>query len=84
MRSLQEVQKLGGFVGSFDLIIAMTHQSLKEVKKFSKYTSVEIEQWIIDEPEKNEQDPVRTLDSYRNTRDAIHKKILSRFNHYLN
>ena len=80
VRSLGEVEKQGGFVGSFDLIIAMTEQSLKEVKSYTKYDSVKIERWSIDEPERNDSDLSGTLDSYRKTRDMIHRKIVSRFN----
>ena len=78
VRSLGEVEKQGGFVGSFDLIIAMTEQSLKEVKSYTKYDSVKIERWSIDEPERNDSDLFGTLDSYRKTRDMIHRKIVSR------
>ena len=52
VRSLAEVESQGGFVGGFDLIIPMTKQSLIEVERFSKFCSVEIENWKIDEPKK--------------------------------
>ena len=44
---------------------------------------MEIENWKIDEPIKNEQDINQTLDSYRKTRDIIFEKIKTRFKHYL-
>ena len=84
VRSLSEVEKQGGFVGSFDLVIPMTEQALNEVKKFSRYCSLDIEKWDIEEPRKTDQDIMRTIESYRYTRDLIYKKILNRFHDLLN
>ena len=83
VRSLAEVESQGGFVGGFDLIIPMTKQSFIEVERFSKFCSVEIESWKIDEPIKNDHDINRTIKSYRQTRDVIYKKILTRFHNFL-
>ena len=83
VRSLAEVESQGGFVGGFDLIIPMTKQSLIEVERFSKFCSVEIENWKIDEPKKNDHDINGTIKSYRQTRDVIYKKILTRFHNFL-
>ena len=79
VRSLREMEKEGGFIGSFDLIIPLTKVSLEEVYKFSRYSSVMIEDWIVDEPVKNENDINQTLCSYRMTRDIIFDKINKRF-----
>ena len=83
VRSLREMEGQGGFIGSFDLIIALTKESLLEVYKYSTFSSVEIEEWIVEEPLKVENDIVRTLDSYRNTRDIIFDRISKRFQPYL-
>ena len=83
VRSLKEMEKNGGFVGSFDLIIPLTKQSLQEVKLFSKYCSVEIESWTIDEPEKNDKNLELTLASYRKVRNRIFEKITTRFKNFL-
>ena len=82
VRSLREMEKEGGFIGSFDLVITLTQGALKEVKKYSTYSSVIIEDWIIDEPKKYENDVNQTLKSYRETRDIIIKKINQRFQGY--
>ena len=82
VRSLREMEKEGGFIGSFDLIISLTKESLEEAYKYSTYSSVTIENWIIDEPIKNENDFRQTLYSYRKTRDIIFKKINERFQGY--
>lgn len=79
VRSLKELEKEGGFVGSFDLVIALTDVSLDEVKKYSKFSSVDIESWLINEPHKDEKNLDQTLNSYRETRDLIWNKISSRF-----
>ena len=78
-RSLREMEKEGGFIGSFDLIIALTKESSEEAHKYSTYSSVIIENWLVDEPIKNENDINQTLCSYRKTRDIILEKINERF-----
>ena len=83
VRSIAEAEEQGGFVGGFDLIIAMTKKSLEEVEKFSRYSSVEIENWNIAEPKKTDQDINRTIESYRETRDMIQQKVMKRFQYIL-
>ena len=83
VRSLREMENEGGFIGSFDLIIALTKKSLEEACRYSTYSSVLIEDWTIDEPIKNENDINQTLGSYRKTRDVIFDKIKDRFRDYL-
>ena len=84
VRSLSEMEKEGGFIGSFDLVIALTKEASEEVKKYSTFSSVRIENWIVDEPTKYENDINLTLGSYRKTRDIIFDKIYTRFReHFL-
>ena len=83
VRSLREMEKEGGFIGSFDLIIPLTKESSEEAYKYSTYSSVMIEDWIVDEPMKDENDINKTLCSYRITRDIIFDKIKQRFQDYL-
>ena len=77
------MEKEGGFIGSFDLIIPFTKESSEEAHKYSNYSSVMIEDWIVDEPIKNENDINQTLESYRQTRDVIFDKIKNRFQNYI-
>ena len=82
VRSLSEMERDGGFIGTFDLIIPLTKESSEEAYRYSTYSSVTIEDWIVDEPIKNENDINQTLCSYRNTRDIIFNKINDRFHGY--
>ena len=82
VRSIREMEKNGGFVGSFDLIIALTKESLHEVYKYSTYSSLTIEEWNVAEPIKDERNISQTLYSYRKTRDIIFEKINERFQSY--
>ena len=82
VRSLREMEKEGGFAGSFDFIIPLTKESSEEVYKYSTYSSVLIEDWFVDEPIKYENDVDQTLGSYRKTRDIIFDKIKERFEGY--
>ena len=83
VKSLKEQEMLGGFTGSFDLVIALTKEALVEVEKYSAYSSVVIEDWTVDEPIKDENNINQTLGSYRNTRDVIFDKIKFRFQDYI-
>lgn len=83
VRSLGEMEKQGGFIGSFDLVIALTKVSLDEVTKYSAFSSTIIENWVVQEPLKVENDINKTLGSYRNTRDIILSKIRERFREHL-
>ena len=79
VRALSELEKQGGFVGSFDLIISMTKESFEEVKRLSKFNSVSVERWSIDQPNIRDTSIEETLSSYRKTRDIIFDKLRSRF-----
>ena len=76
------MEKSGGFIGSFDLIIPLTKECSKEVDKYSTYSSVMVENWQVDEPLKDENNIDITLRSYRKIRDIIFKKIKDRFQDY--
>tara|TARA_X000000950_G_C13630188_1_gene543150 strand:+ start:161 stop:550 length:390 start_codon:yes stop_codon:yes gene_type:complete len=82
VRSLKEMEKEGGFIGSFDLIIPLTKESSEEAYRYSTYSNVMIEDWIVDEPIKDENDISQTLYSYRMTRDIILEKVKERFQDY--
>ena len=82
VRSIREMEKEGGFTGSFDLIIPLTKESSEEVHKFSAYSSVMIEDWDVGQPKNYENDINSTLMSYRKTRDIIFYKINKRFFEY--
>ena len=81
-RSLKEMEKEGGFIGSFDLIIPLTKEASVEARRYSTYSSVIIEDWIVDEPIKDENNINQTLCSYRMTRDVILNKIKERFKEF--
>ena len=83
VRSLSEMEKEGGYIGSFDLIIPLTKEASQEAFRYSTYSSVVIEDWLVDEPMKDENDINKTLCSYRITRDIIFDKINKRFQDYL-
>ena len=82
VRSLTEMEREGGFIGSFDLIIPLTKESSEQVYRYSTYSSVMIEDWIVDEPIKDENNINQTIYSYRMTRDIIVEKVKKRFQDY--
>ena len=70
VRSLEEMENQGGFIGSFDLAIALTKDALEEVKKYSTYSSVIIENWVVEEPLKYEDDIKEKQQEARNKLDS--------------
>ena len=82
VRSLREMELEGGFIGSFDLIIPLTKEASEEAFKYATYSSVIIEEWVVDEPKRYENDISQTLSSYRMIRDMIFDKINKRFQNY--
>ena len=82
VRALNEMEKNGGFTGSFDLVIPLTKESSDEVSKYSTYSSVMIENWLVEEPIRDENNINKTLNSYRDIRDIIIDKINNRFQDY--
>ena len=76
------MEKNGGFIVGFVLVVYLTKEAAKEAKKYSAFSSVMIENWVVEEPNKVENDMNQTLDSYRETRDIIIEKIKERFQNY--
>ncbi len=83
VKSLEELEKQGGFVGAFDLVVGLTPLALKEITEYAKFSSLQIESWEIDEPSTTEGNLEDTLTSYRKTRDLIFGKVEKRFKNYL-
>ena len=82
VRSLKEMEKRGGFIGSFDLIIPLTKECSKEVYKYSTYSSVMIENWQVEEPLKDENDINMTLWFLQKDKRYYFEKIKDRFQGY--
>ena len=83
VKTLAELEKQGGFVGAFDLIVALTPLALKKIEEYTKFTSSDIEFWEIEEPLASEVRAEETLNAYRNTRDLILSKVKKRFKNFL-
>ena len=83
VKSLDELERQGGFVGTFDVAIALTPLSLKKISEYGRFSSLEIEFWEIEEPINSDSGIEYTLNSYRKTRDFIFRKVEKRFRDYL-
>ena len=83
VKSLEELEKHGGFVGAFDLAVALTPLAQKTITHYTKYSSLQIELWEIDEPLTSDGNIEDTLKAYRKTRDLILGKVKKRFKNYL-
>jgi len=83
VKSLAELEKLGGFVGAFDLVVALTPLALEKIREYAKFSSLKIELWEIEEPLNIDRNVEETLKSYRKTRDVILERVEDRFKSFL-
>ena len=83
VKSLDELERQGGFVGTFDLAIGLTPLALRKINEYGRFSSFEIEFWEIEEPLTSDSGVEYTLHSYRKTRDFIFRKVEKRFKDYL-
>ena len=83
VKSLAELEKLGGFVGAFDLVVALTPLALEKIRGYAKFSSLKIELWEIEEPLNIDRNVEETLKSYRKTRDVILERVEDRFKSFL-
>ena len=83
VKSLENMEKMGGFVGAFDLAIALTPLALGKIESYAKFSDLEIEYWNVLEPFNEDNQLEKTLDSYRKTRDKLYKKVQERFKIFL-
>lgn len=78
-RSFEEMEKWGDQLSSFDLVVALTPASRREVKDLTRYYHLDMEYWPISDPCGIGESRELRLESYRRSRDEIVAKLTERW-----
>ncbi|MFD1797523.1 low molecular weight phosphatase family protein [Paracoccus aurantiacus] len=78
-RSFEEMQSWGDDLGSFDLIVALSPASQRQAMELTRHAHLEIEYWPVMDPTGLAEGREAVLQKYREARDQIKGRMLSRF-----
>lgn len=78
-RSFDEMKDFGEDLGQFDLVIALSQKSQKQVLELNRYNHLEIEYWPIIDPTSIGNNRETKLEAYRQARDQIYSRLIERF-----
>ncbi|WP_299355296.1 low molecular weight phosphatase family protein [uncultured Shimia sp.] len=78
-RSFEEMEKWGDHLSSFDLVVALTPASRREVQDLTRYYHLEVEYWPISDPCGVGETRETRLMAYRQSRDEIIARLTERW-----
>ena len=78
-RSFEEMMEWGDDMSGFDLIVALSPASQRMAQEFTRHYHLEVEYWPILDPTGLAESREAKLAAYRQTRDQIRERMLSRF-----
>lgn len=78
-RSFEEMEKWGDQLSSFDLVVALTPASRREVQDLTRYYHLEVEYWPISDPCGAGESREMRLAAYRQSRDEIIARLTERW-----
>ena len=78
-RSFDEMQDWGDDLSQFDLIVALSPASQRMALELTRFYHLDVEYWPILDPTGLGESRDAKLSAYRQTRDMIRDKMLSRF-----
>ena len=78
-RSFDEMQEWGDDLTAYDLIVALSPASQRRVLELTRYHHLEVEYWPIMDPTGLGTRREEKLEAYRQTRDQIRDRMISRF-----
>ena len=79
VRSFEEMQEWGDDLSQFDLIVALSPASQRQALEFTRYHHLDVEYWPILDPTGLGETREAKLDAYRQARDQIRDRIVTRF-----
>lgn len=79
VRSFDEMQQWGDDLSAFDLVVALSPASQRQALEMTRLYALDVEYWPILDPTGLGETRDAKLMSYRQTRDQIRDRILSRF-----
>jgi len=78
-RSFEQMQEWGDDVGAYDLIVALSPASQRQVLELTRFHHLEVEYWPVLDPTGLGTRREDKLDAYRQTRNQIRDRMLARF-----
>ena len=78
-RSFEEMEKWGDQLSSFDLVVALTPASRREVQDLTRYYHLDVEYWPITDPCGIGESRDARLAAYRQSRDEIIARLTERW-----
>ena len=78
-RSFDEMQDWGDDLSGFDLVVALSPASQRRALELTRYYHLDVEYWPILDPTGLGEGREQKLDSYRQARDQIKNRMLTRF-----
>lgn len=78
-RSFEEMEKWGDQLSSFDLVVALTPASRREVQDLTRYYHLDVEYWPISDPCGIGESREARLMAYRQSRDEIIARLTERW-----
>ena len=79
VRSFEEMQQWGDDLSAFDLIVALSPASQRQALELTRLYALDVEYWPVLDPTGLGETREDKLASYRQTRDQIRDRMLSRF-----
>ncbi len=78
-RSFEEMQEWGDDLSAYDLIIALSPASQRKVLELTRFHHLDVEYWPIMDPTGLGARREDKLEAYKQTRDQIRERMVSRF-----
>lgn len=78
-RSFEEMEEWGDDLGQFDLIIALSPGSQRQVLALTRFYHMDVEYWPIIDPSGIGETREARLAAYRQARDMIRDRMITRF-----
>lgn len=78
-RSFEEMEEWGDDLGQFDLIIALSPGSQRQVLALTRFYHMDVEYWPIIDPSGIGETREAKLAAYRQARDMIRDRMIARF-----
>ena len=78
-RSFDEMEDWGDDLSGYDLIVALSPASQRRALELTRYANIDVEYWPIMDPTGLGEGREAKLAAYRQTRDQIRDRMLTRF-----
>ncbi|MGR3572246.1 arsenate-mycothiol transferase ArsC [Brevirhabdus sp.] len=78
-RSFDEMQEWGDDLSGFDLVVALSPASQRQALEMTRYFHLDVEYWPVLDPTGLGESREAKLAAYRQTREQIRERIVSRF-----